>query len=120
MSSATFHFPTPAVRALLTLALDFRKRMYAPLPWGYYDIVVHFTRVRADLDVGLPAVAAALDHHVASVPEDELWRTVEWIHARQQQEGGGVRRGSADGGGARAAGGGDGWRSPVWVAVGKP
>ncbi|CAD6206957.1 unnamed protein product [Miscanthus lutarioriparius] len=110
MSSATFHFPTPGVRALLTLALDFRKRMYAPLPWGYYDSVVHFTRVRADLDVGLPAVAAALDHHVAGVPEDELWRAVEWLDARQQQEGGG----------AQAASGGDGWRPPVWVAAGKP
>ncbi|CAN6303578.1 unnamed protein product [Urochloa humidicola] len=116
MSSATFHFPAAAVRALLstmepgttpfaalaalfwlriaaadgerelTLALDFRKRMYAPLPWGYYGSVVHFTRARADLAAGLPAVAAALERHVASVPEDELWRAVEWLHARQQQE----------------------------------
>jgi len=44
------------------------------VPWGYY--------------------AAALDRHVAGVPEDELWRAVEWLHAHQQQEGGGVRRGS--------------------------
>ncbi|CAN6309376.1 unnamed protein product [Urochloa humidicola] len=121
MSSATFHFPAPAVRALLstmepgttpfaalaalfwlriagngaaaddgdrelTLALDFRKRMYAPLPWGYYGSAVHFTRARADLAAGLPAVAAALERHVAGVPEDELWRAMEWLHARQQQE----------------------------------
>ncbi|KAG2545933.1 protein ECERIFERUM 26-like [Panicum virgatum] len=120
MSSATFHFPAPAVRALLsslepgttpfaalaalfwlritgaadgerelTLALDFRKRMYAPLPWGYYGSVVHFTRARADLASGLPAVAAALDAHVAGVPEEDLWRAVEWLHARQQQQEGG-------------------------------
>jgi len=96
MSSATFHFPTPAVRV--------------PLPWGYYGSVVHFTRVRADLDAGLPAVAAALDRHVAGVPEDELWRAVEWLHARQQQEGGGVRRGSADGRGS-------GSRRRGWMAA---
>ncbi|CAD6241681.1 unnamed protein product [Miscanthus lutarioriparius] len=83
MSSATFHFPTPAVRALLTLALDFHKRMYAPLPWGYYGSVVHFTCVHADLDAGLPAVTAALDRQVVGVLEDELWRVVEWLHARQ-------------------------------------
>ncbi|CAN6322635.1 unnamed protein product [Urochloa humidicola] len=119
MSSATFHFPASAVRAListmepgttpfaalaalfwlriagaaaadgereLTLALDFRKRMYAPLPWGYYGSVVHFTRARADLAAGLPAVAAALERHVAGVPEEELWRAVEWLHARQQEQ----------------------------------
>ncbi|CAL4919016.1 unnamed protein product [Urochloa decumbens] len=118
MSSATFHFPADAVRALLssmdpgttpfaalaalfwlqiagggadgereiTVALDFRKRMHAPLPWGYYGSAVHFTRARADLAAGLPAVAAALDRHVAGVPEDELWRAVEWLHARQQQQ----------------------------------
>lgn len=121
MSSATFHFPAPAVRALLaslepettpfaalaalfwlrivgagadadgerelTLALDFRKRMYAPLPLGYYGSVVHFTRARADLASGLASVAAALDRHVAGVPEDELWGAVEWLHARQQLDG---------------------------------
>lgn len=116
MSSATFHFPASAVRALLsslepgatpfaalaalfwlriagaadgeralTLALDFRKRMYAPLPCGYYGSAVHLTRARADLASGLPAVAAALDRHVAGVPEEELWRAVEWLDARQQE-----------------------------------
>ncbi|TVU45076.1 hypothetical protein EJB05_04547, partial [Eragrostis curvula] len=73
----------------LTLALDFRKRMHAPLPTGYYGSAVHFTRARADLAAGLPAVAAALDRHVAGVPEDELWAALEWLHARQQQPGGG-------------------------------
>ena len=55
------------------------------------------------------------------MPEDELWRAVEWLHARQQQEGGGVRRGSADGRGsgsrrrgwmAAAGVGGGGGRAP--------
>ncbi|KAL6636912.1 hypothetical protein ACP70R_024484 [Stipagrostis hirtigluma subsp. patula] len=68
----------------LTIALDFRKRMHAPLPTGYYGSAVHLTRARADLASGLPAVAAALDRHVAGVTEDELWAAVEWLHARQQ------------------------------------
>ena len=59
--------------------------MYAPLPLGYYGSSVHFTRARADLASGLPAVAAALDRHVAGVPEEELWRALEWLHVRRQQ-----------------------------------
>ncbi|XP_062212386.1 protein ECERIFERUM 26-like [Phragmites australis] len=118
MSSATFHFPASAVRALLsslehgttpfaalaalfwlrvanaadgerelTLALDFRKRMHAPLPMAYFGSAVYVARARADLASGMPAVAAALDRHVAGVPEEELWAAVEWLHARQQQDG---------------------------------
>ena len=49
---------------IVTLALDFRKRMYAPLLLGYYGSS-HLTRARADLVSRLPAVAAALDRHVA-------------------------------------------------------
>jgi hypothetical protein len=118
MTSATFHFPASAVRDLLsslepsatpfaglaalfwtrlaaagegelTLALDFRKRMYAPLPMGYYGSAVHLARAGADLAAGLPAAAAALDRRVAAggVPEDELWAAVEWLHARQKRGG---------------------------------
>lgn len=71
----------------LTLALDFRKRMHAPLPTGYYGSAVHFTRARADLAAGLPGVAAAVDRHVAGAAEDELWAALEWLHARQQEGG---------------------------------
>ncbi|KAM3278018.1 hypothetical protein ACQJBY_045725 [Aegilops geniculata] len=117
MSSATFHFPADAMRALLsslepettpfaalaalfwlrvagaeeerelTLAIDFRKKMHAPLPTGYYGSVVHFTRARGDLASGLAAVAAALDRRVAGVPEEDVWAAVEWLHARQAQGG---------------------------------
>ncbi|GJN23348.1 hypothetical protein PR202_gb10990 [Eleusine coracana subsp. coracana] len=69
----------------LTLALDFRKRMHAPLPTGYYGSAVHFTRARADLAAGLAAAAAAVDRHVAGAKEDELWAALEWLHARQQR-----------------------------------
>lgn len=123
MSSATFHFPAAAMRALLsslepgatpfaalaalfwlrvaghdaaesrqkelTLALDFRKKMRAPLPTGYYGSAVHFTRARADLSSPLAAVAAALDACVAGVPEEELWASLEWLHARQASAPGG-------------------------------
>ncbi|EEE59916.1 hypothetical protein OsJ_12543 [Oryza sativa Japonica Group] len=43
----------------LTLALDFRKRMQAPLPTGYYGTAVHFATARADLSSGLASVSAA-------------------------------------------------------------
>ncbi|KAG8062559.1 hypothetical protein GUJ93_ZPchr0003g16454 [Zizania palustris] len=67
----------------MTLALDVRKRMHAPLPTGYYGSAVHFARARADLSSGLAGVAAELDRRVAGLPEEELWASVEWLHARQ-------------------------------------
>uniref|UniRef100_A0A0E0KIX7 Transferase family protein n=1 Tax=Oryza punctata TaxID=4537 RepID=A0A0E0KIX7_ORYPU len=67
----------------LTLALDFRKRMQAPLPTGYYGTAVHFATARADLSSGLASVAAAVDRRLAAVPEEELWPAIEWLHARQ-------------------------------------
>ncbi|KAL5218172.1 hypothetical protein ABZP36_018856 [Zizania latifolia] len=67
----------------MTLALDVRKRMHAPLPTGYYGSAVHFARARADLSSGLAGVAAELDRRVAGLPEEELWASVEWLHTRQ-------------------------------------
>uniref|UniRef100_A0A0E0GTJ9 Uncharacterized protein n=1 Tax=Oryza nivara TaxID=4536 RepID=A0A0E0GTJ9_ORYNI len=67
----------------LTLALDFRKRMQAPLPTGYYGTAVHFATARADLSSGLASVAAAVERRAAAVPEEELWPAIEWLHARQ-------------------------------------
>lgn len=63
--------------------------MRAPLPTGYYGSAVHFTRARADLSSPLAAVAAALDACVAGVPEEELWASLEWLHARQASAPGG-------------------------------
>ncbi|KAF0914650.1 hypothetical protein E2562_031115 [Oryza meyeriana var. granulata] len=71
----------------LTQALDFRKRMQAPLPTGYYGTAVHFAPSRADLSSGLAGVAAALDRRVAALPEAELWAAIEWLHARQDAGG---------------------------------
>ncbi|XP_040378125.1 protein ECERIFERUM 26-like [Oryza brachyantha] len=67
----------------LTLALDFRKRMQAPLPTGYYGTAVHFAPARADLSSGLAAVAAAVDRRAGALSEEELWPAMEWLHARQ-------------------------------------
>uniref|UniRef100_A0A0D9VYW1 Uncharacterized protein n=1 Tax=Leersia perrieri TaxID=77586 RepID=A0A0D9VYW1_9ORYZ len=67
----------------MTLAIDFRKRMNAPLPTGYYGTAVHLAAARADVSSGLAHVAAAVERRVAAVREEELWPAIEWLHARQ-------------------------------------
>jgi len=52
---------------IVTLALDFRKQMYAPLPLGYYGSS-HFTRARADLVSRLPTTSPACRRTSCGVP----------------------------------------------------
>lgn len=72
--------------AKLTLALDYRRRMYAPLPLGFYGNVVHFFSVQADLSSGWGHVASELSHHVAGLKEDDFWSSVEWLHERRKEK----------------------------------
>ena len=52
---------------VVTLALDFRKRMYTLLPLGYYGSS-HFTRARADLVSRLPTTSPACRRTSCGVP----------------------------------------------------
>ncbi|XP_020094694.1 protein ECERIFERUM 26-like [Ananas comosus] len=69
--------------AALTLGVDFRKRMSAPLPMGYYGNAVFFSRARADLSRGWAHAAAELDRHVAELDEGrDVWAHAQWLRAR--------------------------------------
>nr|QSQ68615.1 hypothetical protein PY_026914 [Puya raimondii] len=69
--------------AALTLGVDFRKRMSAPLPMGYYGNAVFFSRARADLARGWAHAAAELDRHVAALEEGrDVWAHAQWLRAR--------------------------------------
>jgi Transferase family len=72
--------------AQLTLALDCRRRMYAPLPIGFYGNALHFLRVKADLSFGWDHVASELRRHAADIKEDDIWSSVEWLHERRKEK----------------------------------
>lgn len=67
----------------LTVCVDFRKMMHAPLPHGYFGNSLHFSRAAADLCGGWGAAAAALRAHMAGLAEEELWSAVEWLESRR-------------------------------------
>ncbi|XP_064997356.1 protein ECERIFERUM 26-like [Musa acuminata AAA Group] len=73
----------PLGLADLTLCIDFRKHMHAPLPHGFYGNAFHFYRTRADLGAGLEHVAAELRRHAAAIREEDFWEAVEWVHERR-------------------------------------
>ncbi|PKA49377.1 Shikimate O-hydroxycinnamoyltransferase [Apostasia shenzhenica] len=68
----------------LTVVTDFRKRMYAPLPHGFYGNAAHFSRVEADFAAGWASVAAAVGRHVAGLVEEDYWSAIEWLAARRE------------------------------------
>ncbi|EHA8590810.1 protein ECERIFERUM 26-like [Cocos nucifera] len=69
----------------LTLVVDIRKRMHAPLPHGFYGNALHFSRARADLAARVARVADELGRHVAGLQEEEIWAAAEWAHDRRQR-----------------------------------
>ncbi|XP_020590847.1 protein ECERIFERUM 26-like [Phalaenopsis equestris] len=74
---------SPTSPSSLTLITDFRKRMYAPLPHGFYGNAAHFSSVQLDLDSGLSSVANSIEKHVAGLEEEEYWSAIEWLAERQ-------------------------------------
>ncbi|WOL03135.1 hypothetical protein Cni_G11855 [Canna indica] len=67
----------------VTLGIDFRKQMHAPLPHGFYGNAYHFYRARADVDSGLAHVAAELCRRAEGVREEDFWEAVGWLHERR-------------------------------------
>ncbi|KAG6513006.1 protein ECERIFERUM 26-like [Zingiber officinale] len=68
----------------LTLGIDMRKRMHAPLPYAFYGNAFHFYGVHGvDLGAGLSRVAADLRREGEGVREEDFWEAVEWLHERR-------------------------------------
>lgn len=70
----------------LTLCVDFRKSMHAPLPHGFYGNALHFSSVQADLGSSWGQVASALSRHVAGIEEEEYWSAIDWFGSKGTAE----------------------------------
>ncbi|XP_072990338.1 hydroxycinnamoyltransferase [Typha latifolia] len=82
------HVKGGATAQYLTLAVDFRKRMQAPLPFGFYGNALFLSRASANLEAGWGSVADEVARHVEGMQEEDLWSAVEWLHAHSSSGGG--------------------------------
>ncbi|KAJ6806714.1 transferase [Iris pallida] len=71
--------------AALTLCVEFRKSMHAPLPYGFFGNALHFSKVEADLTSGWDSVAAAINRHLAGLEEEAYWSGIEWLNGNAQK-----------------------------------
>ncbi|KAK1288479.1 hypothetical protein QJS10_CPB19g00882 [Acorus calamus] len=70
----------------LSVCIDFRKLMHAPLPHGFFGNALHFSRVSVETEGeegegagALARAAQAVRAHVSGLEEEEYWSAVEWL-----------------------------------------
>ncbi|KAK6915428.1 hypothetical protein RJ641_020545 [Dillenia turbinata] len=72
----------------LSICIDFRKLMQAPLPYGYFGNALHFSLLSTnaeDLEGGdLGHVAELVHSHVAGIEEEEFWSVIDWLDSRRE------------------------------------
>ncbi|GAB2277580.1 hypothetical protein Dimus_012289 [Dionaea muscipula] len=75
----------------LSFCIDFRKRLDAPLPYGYFGNALHFSQLtlpREDLDGGdLGHVAELVHRHVSGIEEEEIWSSIDWLYSKKGKYG---------------------------------
>ncbi|XP_058105377.1 hydroxycinnamoyltransferase-like [Magnolia sinica] len=75
----------------LSICIDFRKLMHAPLPHGYFGNALHFSGVSSTAaemeEGGLGFVAGLIHRHVSGLEEEEYWSAINWVES-QKDEGG--------------------------------
>ncbi|RVW95963.1 hypothetical protein CK203_027733 [Vitis vinifera] len=83
--------PAPDHKHSLSICIDFRKLMHAPLPYGYFGNALHFSllsRDREEIDNGrLGHVTGLVHEHVSSINEEECQSVIDWLES-QKGEGG--------------------------------
>ncbi|GMH10475.1 hypothetical protein Nepgr_012316 [Nepenthes gracilis] len=75
----------------LSICTDFRKRLHAPLPYGYFGNTMLFSRLTLgaeELDGGdLGLVVRSVHSHTAGLEEEEFWSTINWFHSIKDEKG---------------------------------
>ncbi|XP_043700514.1 hydroxycinnamoyltransferase-like [Telopea speciosissima] len=75
----------------LSICIDFRKLMHAPLPHGYFGNALHFSMVSSEenkMDEGGLAYLTGLVHqHLSSLEEEELWSAIDWLESEREEGG---------------------------------
>lgn len=75
----------------LSISIDFRKLLRAPLPHGYYGNALHFSSVSSGVaemeEGGLGFVAEIIHHHLSGLDEEEYWSAIDWVESQRDKEG---------------------------------
>ncbi|PIA31644.1 hypothetical protein AQUCO_04900147v1 [Aquilegia coerulea] len=75
----------------LSIGMDFRKRMHAPLPHGYFGNALHFSSVSTDQskmeEGGLDYMTQIIHDHLSSIVEEEYWSIIDWLESKKQEGG---------------------------------
>ncbi|KAF6141187.1 hypothetical protein GIB67_018277 [Kingdonia uniflora] len=75
----------------LSIGIDFRKLLHAPLPHGFFGNALHFSKLESDVDAmeegGLAYVSGVVHEHLSSLDEEDYWSVIDWFES-QKGEGG--------------------------------
>ncbi|KAI3847018.1 hypothetical protein MKW92_029433 [Papaver armeniacum] len=95
MSSATFRFSDSMVKKHLldiTIGVDFRKLLEAPLPNGFFGNALHFSSVECNEEEIKKSGSEYLtkivhEHCSSSHTEEEFWSAIEWFESQKDDAG---------------------------------
>ncbi|KAK9140026.1 hypothetical protein Scep_009707 [Stephania cephalantha] len=75
----------------ISICIDIKKRMYAPLPHGFFGNALHFSRVSCNLtemhEGVLDHLTAQIHDHLSNLDEEEFWSAIEWLESKKSAEG---------------------------------
>ncbi|KAL2942544.1 Protein ECERIFERUM 2 [Bienertia sinuspersici] len=75
----------------ISICMDMRKRLHAPLPYGYFGNALHFSKLTVNADKmesgDLGQVAELVHYHVAGLKEEEFWCAIDWLKSRKDDQG---------------------------------
>ncbi|XP_077247946.1 hydroxycinnamoyltransferase 1-like [Tasmannia lanceolata] len=75
----------------LSICIDFRKLLHAPLPNGFFGNALHFSTVSCDVakmeEGGLGSTSEIIHSHVSGIKEEEYWSVIDWFEAEKDEEG---------------------------------
>ncbi|KAF9605049.1 hypothetical protein IFM89_013719 [Coptis chinensis] len=73
----------------LSICMDFRKRMHAPLPHGFFGNALHFSKVSTDLreseEGGFEYMTKIIHEHLLTIDEEEYWSVIDWLESQKEE-----------------------------------
>ncbi|XP_021773163.1 protein ECERIFERUM 26-like [Chenopodium quinoa] len=79
------------IQQSISICMDMRKNLRAPLPYGYFGNALHFSKLTVNTEKmsngDLGQVAELVHHHVTGFKDEEFWSAVDWLKSRKDDQG---------------------------------
>lgn len=88
--SSICHLESPGKdeKMSISLCIDFRRLMHAPLPYGYFGNAVYFSElscVATDMEKGGPSYLTSLIHdHLSNLHERDFCSAIRWFESKKE------------------------------------